>query len=702
MSILVEGQRFERYRVLRLLGSGVTGESYEVENLVLQQKATLKLIHSWATLAEAARRQFFREMQGICRLRHPYLAEVVDYGEIDAQLYVARRYVSSGSLLGNEGRLWFRPPLPVAEAIQYACQLARTLDYIHQQGYIHGALTLSNILVLRGANVEHDPDHAPFLLADVGLAHFVRRFGQPKISLLPLTAAPEQLGGRLTPASDQFALAAILYLWLAGRPPYLGSPEEIEHLKLTETIAPLASFNPAVTFEQEGIVRRALAVYPEDRYPSLSAFASALAATLTPPSYSMPTQPEPEPVADVARDIAPQTIIESAQESSTETTPATGPISADANDAEPLSAVEPAETPQAPERVEIVETVIDHSTASVAEPSAISEAIPTPVLTERDSSSEPTDTPVLAEHDMTTEPAATPVLVTADTISEPATQPAEVESSIVPAATSAQAEADADVEPAPTPVLAEHDTTIEPVATPVLAERDTTAEPLATPVLQNATTPDAESEKPEPEPAPDIISPIPEPEQPPEPLPAPTPVPTPQPVSPTPAPPAEPEPVTEPLPQPAPDIFSPIPEPEQAPQGTASALEEAATPQEQCEQKAVAHLLILSPFTGTTSKVVLEGDELTIGRAGSSDILLDFDDKTSRHHALLRREDGLYVLYDRQSANGVFVNGQRIPVETDIGCPLSNGDRIQIGNYELRFFVEASAENLSHSPLVSP
>ncbi len=656
MSILVEGQRFERYRVLRLLGSGVTGESYEVENLVLQQKATLKLIHPWATLAEAARRQFFREMQGICRLRHPYLAEVVDYGEIDAQLYVARRYVSSGSLLGNEGRLWFRLPLPVAEAIQYACQLARTLDYIHQQGYIHGALTLSNILVLRGANVEHDPDHAPFLLADVGLAHFVRRFGQPKISLLPLTAAPEQLGGRLTPASDQFALAAILYLWLAGRPPYLGSPEEIEHLKLTETIAPLASFNPAVTFEQEGIVRRALAVYPEDRYPSLRAFASALAATLTRPSYPMPIQTELEP--------------------------------------------------QTPEPVEIVETVIDHSTASVAEPNAISEPILAPVLTEHDSSSEPTDTPVLAEHDITTEPAATPVLAVSDTFSEPATQPAEVESSIVPAATSARAEADTGVEPAPTPVLAEHDTTIEPVATPVLAERDTTAEPFATPVLQTATTPDAESEKPEPEPAPDIISPIPEPEQPPEPLPAPapvpTPVPTPQPVSPEAAPPAEPEPVTEPLPQPAPDIFSPIPEPEQAPQGAVSVLEDAAPPQEQCKQKEVAHLLILSPFTGTTSKVVLEGDELTIGRAGSSDILLDFDDKTSRHHALLRREDGLYVLYDRQSANGVFVNGQRIPVETDIGCPLSNGDRIQIGNYELRFFVEASAENLSHSPLVSP
>lgn len=639
MSILVEGQRFERYRVLRLLGSGVTGESYEVENLVLQQKATLKLIHPWATLAEAARRQFFREMQGICRLRHPYLAEVIDYGEIDAQLYVARRYMSSGSLLGAEGRLWFRPPLPVAEAIQYTCQLAQSLDYVHQQGYNHGALTLSNILVLRGANVEHAADYAPFLLADVGLAHFARRFGQPKLSLLPLTAAPEQLGGRLTPASDQFALAVILYLWLAGRPPYLGSPEEIEHLKLTETIAPLSSFNPAVTFEQEGVLRRALAVYPEDRYPSLQAFANALTATRT--LKPIPVTPEPEPVAEVAYEIVPQTTLEPPHESdaatTSETTAEDSPIFADGYEAESVVAVE------------LVETI-----GGTMLPLQLREY-------------------------------------------------AEIDSPIEPAATLMPLAPDNTVEPLATPLLAEHDVIAEPAPTPLLAERDGMAEPVATPVLLADTSSETEPETPEPlpEPEPDIVTPIPEPEHAPEPLPAPAP----EPVSPQIVPPTEPEPLTEPLTEPAPDIFTPLPEPEPPPKaaaitrplamekGEATAIQQEEPVHEQCEQQAVARLVIISPFTSMASKVVLEGDELTIGRAGSSDILLDFDDKTSRHHALLRREDGLYVLYDRQSANGVFVNGQKIPVEADLGCPLSNGDRIHIGNYELRFFVEALAEN---------
>src|SRR6266702_4266907 len=76
--------------------------------------------------------------------------------------------------------------------------------------------------------------------------------------------------------------------WLMGRPPYLGSPEEIEHLKLTETIEPLHSLNPNVTSEQETALRQALAVYPEERYPSVLAFADALLATLAPPSESTP------------------------------------------------------------------------------------------------------------------------------------------------------------------------------------------------------------------------------------------------------------------------------------------------------------------------------------------------------------------------------------------------------------------------------
>jgi serine/threonine protein kinase len=280
MSTLEPGQIFERYRIIQWLGHRVSGESYEAEDTMLLRKVTLKLIHPQATLPDSVRRQFFREMQGISILNHPYLATVLDYGEIDGKLYVARRYSSNGSFLGSNGRLWFRSPLDVSEAIQYGHQLAQALQHIHNRGYVHGAFTFSNILVLGGPSLENQANYAPFLLADVGLTNFVRRFGQQPHMPLPVTAAPEQLGKRVTAASDQFALAVVLYFWLAGRPPYVGTPQEIEHLKLTETITPLSSLNAKVSVEQEGMVRRALSVYPEDRYPTVLAFTDALLETL--------------------------------------------------------------------------------------------------------------------------------------------------------------------------------------------------------------------------------------------------------------------------------------------------------------------------------------------------------------------------------------------------------------------------------------
>lgn len=289
MPLLENGQLFERYRIVKWLGSGVAGESYEAEDRILQRKATLKIIHPWATLPDAARRQFFREMQGISTLNHPYLASMLDYGESEGYMYIARRYVSSGSLLSSNGRLWFQPPLSVASACNYAHQLAQALHYIHQQNIVHGALTFANVLVLRGPNVEQEADYAPFLLADIGLAHFARRFGHPQIEALPVSAAPEQMGKRVLPASDQFALAVLLYFWLAGQPPYLGSPDEVEHLKLTQKITPLSTLNPHITEEQDCIIQRALTAYPEERFPSVLAFTEAMLASLTTPKHTSST-----------------------------------------------------------------------------------------------------------------------------------------------------------------------------------------------------------------------------------------------------------------------------------------------------------------------------------------------------------------------------------------------------------------------------
>ncbi len=499
MPTLEKDQQFERYRIRQWLGSGVSGESYEAEDTMLLRKVTLKLIHPTSTLSDAARRQFFREMQGISILSHPYLAPVLDYGEFDGKLYVARRFTSSGSLLGNIGRLWFRAPLDVLDAIQYGHQLAQALQQMHNREKVHGALTFANILVLRGPNLENESDYAPFLLADVGLTNFVRRFGeQAGASLpLPITAAPEQLYKRVIPASDQFALAAVLYFWLVGRPPYIGSPEEIEQLKLTETITPLSSLNPNITIEQDGVVLRALSVSPEDRYPSVLAFTKAFLATL-----SAKTQPV------------------------SETEP-------------PNQAGVPIQVDSTPTPQSLAESTPETIPQSVSEPEMLQQE-PAPVT----------------QPELPPEPESD-----AQSATDHITQP------VMPG-------------PQPSTELGELESSPHAGLPPIALLTDT----------------------------------------------------------------------QEYLPE---------------------------------KQEQLAHLIINSPYAETPYTIELQNDETTIGRAGSSDILLDRDDQTSRHHALLRRENDRYILYDRRSANGVQVNGEQL--QGDSGFGLVDGDHISIGNYELIF-----------------
>ncbi len=537
MQILEEGQRFKRYLILHRLGSSASGTSYEAEDTLLQRKVTLKQIHSWGHLSDAARRQFFREMQDISLFTHPYLAPILDYGEVDGQLYIARRYVTPGSLLGSEGRYWFNPPLDVSDAVSYARQLAEALHSVHSNGYLHGALNFTNILVSAGPPPDKQADFAPFLISDVGTTHFVRRFGRPQSSFLPITAAPEQFGQRVTAASDQYALAVILYFWLTGRPPFIGTSDEIEQLKLTETITTLTAINLNVPLELEGIIRRALSVYPEDRYPSIQAFANALQ----------------------------------------------------------ISIIRMPQTPFATLTQEEAEELPQQSTISTLE-------FLVPVELQKPDPDQP----------------AQPI--------QP-TQP---------------------VPPAP-------------------------AEPL-------------------PQVVPDVPQPLPAPS--PDPIPLPLPVPE---TPPQPRPEPGPDPDTAPLPIPGPDIPQPIPEPKPIPpvEPVKDARHELEADTQNEEVLLQASVLITSPYTQKAQEIILEKEETTLGRAGSSDILLDQDSLTSRHHALLKHAEDHYEIYDLRSANGILVNGQKIPGET--AYALKDGDDINIGEYEIRFSLKQSVAFLEQA-----
>ncbi len=649
MPTLEPGHVFERYRVTRWLGSGVSGESYEAEDAMLMRKVTLKLIQPQSALPDSARRQFFRELQGTSALNHPYLAPILDYGELNGRLYIARKFVSNGSLLGTEGRLWFRPPLNETDAIHYGHQIAQVLHYIHSRGYLHGALTFSNILVLRGPNVNNEPDHAPFLLADVGLAHFARRFGHEQKAPLPITAAPEQFGKRVIPASDQFALAVLLYFWLAGRPPYIGAPEEIEQLKLSETVTPLTSLNPRISIEQSGILLRALSVYPEDRYPSIMAFADALLKTLPP---IIPTIPITEPVQfDDHTDLSAAPAGEEREQEPAQLNGHTeGSIvpAGEAHEQEPVLATSP-----------------------VSEAAARTGATP-------DFDREPYVTPVLSiesEPPITPEPPALEAPVAAPSLSAiPETDP---EIAFEPVSALTELEALAQSAHAALDGTGEQDTSVtEQEAGEVTAEPAVETEQpveVAQPGPTPVESPALEAHEIQPAQASDVET------EPPTTLSVESPAPEMQEVQPAQA---SGEEVHSNGYHPSSAAQENLPEPDRG---------EASTEPPMRIREAlarVARVIIASPYGDEPAEVRLEGDEFTIGRAGSSAILLDRDNLTSRHHALLKREGNRYLLFDLRSANGVFVNGQKIMVDNEY--ELLDGDHISIGNYELIFRSGAS------------
>lgn len=671
---LEEGQKFERYRIIRRLGNGVSGESYEAEDTWLQRKVTLKLIHPWSTLSDSARRQFFREMQSISSITHRYLASVLDYGEVDGRLYIARRYVTAGSLLSNEGRLWFSPPLTVANAISYLHQLAQALQHIHDHGYLHGAVTLSNILILRGTNPDNEPDFAPFLLSDIGSAHFVRRFGRPKITFLPITASPEQLGSYTTQASDQYALAILLYLWLAGRPPFLGSPEEIEQLKLSETFTPLSSLNPQVTTEQDDILRRALSVYPEERYPSILTFANALRATL-------PARPVVLPLKNAEIATTTATINISPEPQKAAATPdhasnANKKVAADQEDKEqtPATTTQPTATSFSPNsETDIEAAMFAHDeefslTAFPIEFGASSETRESAPASQEVLSPLEEENISLAMFPLEIdEPSSTPDQPVAETVSS--AEPARVSTEpLTPQ------------EPVAQPIFHEtfsqeappQDTQVETVSEPYAKYQQLLEEMLSKygAITQNQPPPTATPEEvgaqevalQEPSPVEQtnptqsitISSTIPN---------------TPQ---------------SEP-------IFPEVPETPEPVVPLEGSNEHARTVNVQDyklfvpepEATIAPRFIITSPYLPDPYEVLLERPVITIGRAGSSDILLDKDNMTSRHHALLKEEDGRYVIFDQRSAKGVFVNGQKLAL--GVGCPLKDGDHIDIGLYKLLF-----------------
>jgi serine/threonine-protein kinase len=288
--------RIPGYEVEAVLGRGGMGIVYKAQHLRLNRPVALKMLLAGAYAGSVERQRFFREAEALAGLRHANLVQVHDVGEHEGRSYFTMEYVAGGSL----AQRLTGTPLGVGYAAELMATLAEAVQVAHQGGIIHRDLKPANILLQRKTEIpisDSPSDDANALtvvpepisdfdpkIADFGLARHLdtesaltlhgARVGTPSYM------APEQALGKthaVGPAVDIYALGAILYEVLTGRPPFRGeTAAETELQVVHQEPVPPSRLNPRVPRDLETICLKCLHKEPERRYASAADLADDL------------------------------------------------------------------------------------------------------------------------------------------------------------------------------------------------------------------------------------------------------------------------------------------------------------------------------------------------------------------------------------------------------------------------------------------
>ncbi|WP_329110756.1 protein kinase [Micromonospora sp. NBC_01699] len=266
----------DRYRLDTRLATGGMGDVWRGTDLLLAREVAVKVLLPALVAEPDFITRFRAEARMMAALHHPGIVQVYDCGEQvgdgDGQAdYLVMEYVAGVPLsrqIESAGRL------DVEQTLSVVAQTARALDAAHRNGIVHRDVKPGNLLV--------QPD-GTVVLVDFGVARSATMTRITSTNAVPGTAlymAPEQAAGRpVSPATDIYALGAVTYHCLTGKPPYSGRTAlevAIRHLHDDPPIPPADLPAPVAA-----LISRALAKQPEDRYPSAAAFAEAAEAALT-------------------------------------------------------------------------------------------------------------------------------------------------------------------------------------------------------------------------------------------------------------------------------------------------------------------------------------------------------------------------------------------------------------------------------------
>ena len=273
-----------RYRFVRLIGSGGMGEVYLMQDVRINRQVAIKVIRSEgsaspeSTAAREAARLFQREAKAIAALEHPNILPLYDFGEENHDgttiTYMVMPYCTEGSLAG-----WLRQRssanlLSLQDVAHLVEEAADALQHAHDQNVMHLDVKSSNFLLRTNRK---NPNQPTLLLADFGIARSSVTVASSSRTIrgTPSSMAPEQWGSNPVPATDQYALAVMAYEMMVGRAPFVGSMEQVMYQHFSVQPLPPSTYDPQLPPAIDAVILRALAKRPEDRFPSISEFATA-------------------------------------------------------------------------------------------------------------------------------------------------------------------------------------------------------------------------------------------------------------------------------------------------------------------------------------------------------------------------------------------------------------------------------------------
>lgn len=275
-SMYRSAQPIPGFQILSKLGQGAMATVFKAKQLSLDKLVAIKVLPKRLSENQEALDRFYGSGQLAARLSHPNVVSVTDVGEASGCHYLVMDYVEGRPLseLFGPGRV-----MPEGDALAILLHVARGLEHYYKHGLVHRGVTPRNIMVPREGEAKLCPSLLVRSVTDYEIAE--REAG--RVFGAPYYMSPEQVRGEINLdfRLDIYALGAVLYHMLTGRPPFDGStPNEVMHKHLKVPLVPADHVRPGLSVATAELIDRAMAKQRDDRHPTATRLIQELESIL--------------------------------------------------------------------------------------------------------------------------------------------------------------------------------------------------------------------------------------------------------------------------------------------------------------------------------------------------------------------------------------------------------------------------------------